>query len=64
MARTATIDMRIDSEVDVSLPRYNAETLAAMQEARDIASGKIKSKSYASVMEMVAELNSDDDMED
>ena len=60
MAETATIDMRIDPDVNMSLPRYNAETLAAMQEARDIASGKIKSKSYTSVMEMVAELDSDD----
>jgi len=45
---------------DMTLPRYNEETLAAMQEARDIASGKIKAKSYASVKEMIAELDSDD----
>ena len=44
---------------DMTLPRYNEETLSAMQEARDIASGKIKTKSYASVKEMVAELDSD-----
>ena len=60
MAETATINMRIDPKVNMLLPRYNAETLAAMQEARDISSGKIKTKSYTSVKEMVAELESDD----
>ena len=45
---------------DMTLPRYNDETLAAMKEARDIASGKIQTKSYASVKEMVAELGSED----
>ena len=34
-------------------PRYNAETEAAIQEARDIMSGKIKAKSYNSVDEML-----------
>jgi len=48
---------------DMILPRYNEETLSAMREARDIASGKIETKSYSSVKEMVAELDSDD-MED
>ena len=45
---------------DMTLPKYNVETLAAMREARDIASGKIQAKSYASVKEMMAELDSDD----
>ena len=45
---------------DMTLPRYNEETLSAMQEAQDIASGKIITKSYSSVKEMVAELDSDD----
>ena len=45
---------------NMTLPRYNDETLSAMQEARDISSGKIKTKSYTSVKEMVAELKSDD----
>jgi len=45
---------------DLTLPQYNDETLAAMQEAREIASGKIKVKSYASVKEMIAELDSED----
>ena len=45
---------------DMTLPKYNEETLAAMCEARDIASGKIKTKSYSSVKEMIEELESDD----
>ena len=45
---------------DMSLPRYNEETLIAMQEARDIASGKIVSKSYSSLQEMIDEIESED----
>ncbi|MCL1808473.1 MAG: type II toxin-antitoxin system RelB/DinJ family antitoxin [Clostridiales bacterium] len=48
---------------DMTLPKYNNETLAAMKEARDIASGRIQTKSYASVKEMVEELGLED-MED
>ena len=40
---------------DMALPKYNQETLAAMREAQDIASGKISAESYASVKEMVGE---------
>ena len=45
---------------DMTLPKYNDSTLAAMREARDISSGKIKTKSYSSVKEMLTELDSDD----
>ena len=45
---------------DMTLPKYNEETLAAMREARDIASGKIKAKSYASIKEMVTELDAEE----
>jgi DNA-damage-inducible protein J len=38
-------------------PRYNDETEAAMQEARDIASGKIPAKSYSSARELFEELD-------
>lgn len=38
---------------------YNAETLSAMQEAEDIASGKIQTKSYKTVAEMEADLDAD-----
>jgi DNA-damage-inducible protein J len=40
-------------------PRYNAETEAAMQEARAIASGKILAKSYSSARELFAELDAE-----
>ena len=39
--------------------RYNAETEAAMQEARDIMSGKLVRKTYQSVAEMNADIGSD-----
>jgi DNA-damage-inducible protein J len=38
-------------------PRYNEETEAAMQEARDIMSGKKKGKSYSSADELFTELD-------
>ena len=44
---------------EVRQPRYNAETEAAIQEARDIISGKIKTKSYSSVEELFADLEND-----
>ncbi|GBU25653.1 hypothetical protein R83H12_02308 [Fibrobacteria bacterium R8-3-H12] len=40
---------------------YNEETLAAMQEVRDIRAGKIKTKSYATVAEMNADLDAEED---
>jgi len=39
----------------------NAETIAAMREAQDIASGKIQSKSYASFREMLDETLAEDE---
>ncbi|MCL1819257.1 MAG: type II toxin-antitoxin system RelB/DinJ family antitoxin [Oscillospiraceae bacterium] len=48
---------------DITLPKYNEETLAAMKEARDIASGKIQSKGYNSVTELNAELDAEYDAE-
>jgi hypothetical protein len=42
-------------------PKYNAETLAAMQEAEDIASGKIKAKRYKTVEEMNADIDAEED---
>ena len=46
---------------EVRQPRYNAETEAAIQEARDIMSGKIQTKVYASVAEMNADIDSEDE---
>ncbi len=37
---------------DVKQPRYNATTEAAMQEARDIMSGKVRADVYATVDDM------------
>lgn len=42
---------------DVRQPRYNAETEAAMCEARDIMNGKKRAESYGSAAEMFAALD-------
>jgi len=42
---------------EMKQPGYNAETEVAMQEARDIASGKIPAKSYVSARELFEELD-------
>ena len=44
---------------EVRLPRYSRETEAAMQEAKDIASGKIKAKTYHSASELFEELDAE-----
>lgn len=45
---------------DVREPNFNQETLDAIQEARDIMSGKAKAKVYSSVDEMFADLDLED----
>nr|DAL16545.1 MAG TPA_asm: DNA-damage-inducible protein J [Caudoviricetes sp.] len=40
----------------VRQPRFNAETEDAMQEARDIASGKIPAKKYHNAHEMIKDI--------
>lgn len=42
---------------EVRQPSYNEETEAAMQEARDMISGKIETKIYASANELFRELD-------
>jgi len=42
---------------DVRLPRYNAKTEDAIQEARDITGGKVSTKSYTSAKELLKELD-------
>jgi len=42
---------------DLKKPRYNVETEAAIQEARDIIAGKVKAKTYKSVAEMNADID-------
>lgn len=44
---------------DVKLPKYNAETLAAMQEAKEILAGNMETRTYTSTDEMFAELNAE-----
>lgn len=44
----------------VKQPRYNAETEAAMAEARAIAEGKTPAKRYNSVREMMEDLDAED----
>jgi DNA-damage-inducible protein J len=91
MAKTATINMRVNPEIkadaesifsslgmtlteainiflhksviegglpfDVRQPRYNAETEAAMREARDIMGGKIPAERYDSAAALFAALD-------
>jgi DNA-damage-inducible protein J len=40
--------------------RYNQETLDAVQEARDIMSGKIRAKAYSSIADMRADIDAMD----
>ena len=42
---------------DVRVPKYNKETIAAINEARDIMSGKVEAKSYGSAKELFDELD-------
>ena len=44
---------------DLKQPRYNATTEAAIQEARDIMTGKIQTKGYTSVKEMMEDLDNE-----
>jgi len=40
---------------------YNEETLQALQESEDIASGKVKTKRYKTVEEMNADIDAEED---
>ncbi len=44
---------------EVKLPRFNKETEAALQEARDISAGKKKTKTYDSVEDLFRELDAE-----
>ena len=41
-------------------PRYNQETFLAMQEARDIMSGKVQAKRYNSLDEILSDIDAED----
>lgn len=43
----------------VRIPKYNRETEEAMQEARDIMSGKVQAKSYSSAEALFKELDAE-----
>ena len=45
---------------NIKLPSYNAETLAAIQETREIMSGKIQTKTYESPEDLFEDLDSED----
>ena len=47
------------SEMTIPLPRYNEETEAAIQESRDIMSGKKYAKTYSSARELFDELDAE-----
>lgn len=44
---------------DLRLPRFNRETESAIQEAKDIMSGKVSAKSYSSARELFEELDAE-----
>lgn len=44
---------------EMKQPRYNSETEAAIQEARDIMEGKKSAKVYSSVRELFSELDNE-----
>lgn len=44
---------------EMKLPSYNAMTEAAMQEARDIVSGKVPAKKYSCAHELMEDLDSE-----
>jgi len=48
----------------VRQPRYNAETEAAIRESRDIMSGRVQTKSYASLKEFYADIDTEDEDDD
>ena len=41
-------------------PRYNHETIMAMQEAKDIMDGKVDAKRYSSLSELIADIDVED----
>ena len=42
------------------LPRYNRETLMAMQEAKDIMAGKVEAKRYSSLSDLLEDMDAGD----
>ena len=44
---------------DVRIPKYNKDTIAAINEAKDIMSGKVEVKTYSSAKELFDELDAE-----
>ena len=64
MSKTANINIRIESEFkraafEMRQPKYNAETEAAMREAKQIAAGAVPAKTYDTVQELFEDLDSE-----
>jgi len=51
----------MDITIDFHKSRYNVETEAAIQEAKDMISGKIQGKVYSSLKEFSADLESENE---
>ena len=49
---------------DVRLPGFNRETEEAIQEARDIMSGKVEARSYHSADDLISDIMSEIDAEE
>lgn len=41
-------------------PRYNRETLTAIQEAKDIMAGKVEAKRYSSLSDLLEDMDAED----
>ena len=64
MSKTANINIRIESKAkraafEMRQPRYNAETEAAMREAKQISAGTVPAKIYDTVQELFEDLDSE-----
>ena len=64
MSKTANINVRIEPKssglpFEMRQPRYNAETEAAMREAKQIAAGTVPAKTYDTVQELFGDLDSE-----
>lgn len=59
MAKTANLNILGGLPFEVGRPRYNAETEAAMQEAKRIIAGQTLAKRYSSAKELFEELDAE-----
>ena len=59
MTLPEAVNIFFENSLLVRLPRYNRETEAAMQETRNILSGKESAKSYSSARELFDELDAE-----